>query len=229
VERGRWERRLALLFVGVVAAVVGRRVKRPQGARGECGTADDQSRRAETDGSRAESTNGEGGMTVSVEALRQGTAEIITRVERTISARRDWYRRRAKWNAIFFRATGVAVIAIASALPVLASFSYRGKDEIVATAGALVAFLTALRSFYQWDQLWSVLRQSDFDISYLLERWKVDLSAAAELPEAERFARVQVLGAALLEQTEAVRKSESQRYFGTLHFPESSQAGAKTK
>jgi ABC-type multidrug transport system fused ATPase/permease subunit len=149
----------------------------------------------------------------------ESLAVLIREVEGTVTARRDAYRKRARWHARFFRTTGIAVIAVASALPVLASLSYAGKTVIVSIAGASVAFLTALRSFYQWDQLWGLLRQSDLDISHLLEKWKLDLSATAGLAEQERQLKVRALAADLLEKAEAIRRAESQSYFAALRFP----------
>jgi ABC-type multidrug transport system fused ATPase/permease subunit len=158
---------------------------------------------------------------------RESVAGLTEEVERTVSQRRDAYRKRARWHAWFFRASGIAVIAIASALPVLASLSYAGKTVTVPIAGALVAFLTALRSFYQWDQLWGLLRQSDLDISYLLEKWKLDIAATAGLPEQERLSKVHSLATKLMEQTEAIRRAESQSYFAALRFPQGgAQAGS---
>jgi ABC-type multidrug transport system fused ATPase/permease subunit len=157
---------------------------------------------------------------------RESVAGLIGEVERTVRERRDAYRKRARWHSWFFRASGIGVIAIASALPVLASLSYAGKTLTVSIAGALVAFLTALRSFYQWDQLWGLLRQSDLDISHLLEKWKLDVAATAALSEQERRSRVHTLATELLEQTEAIRRAESQSYFAALRFPQGAQAGS---
>jgi hypothetical protein len=153
---------------------------------------------------------------------------LIAEVDRTVQQRRDTYRRRATMNGHYFRVSGVTVIAVASALPVLASLSYRGKDVIVAIAGALVAFLTALRSFYQWDQLWGLLRKSDLDLTHLLDRWRLDISATVGLPEPERRKKVEALAASLLDQAETVRKAESESYFGSLHFPESGSRSGKS-
>jgi uncharacterized protein DUF4231 len=160
-------------------------------------------------------------------ANRQSVDALIEEAEHSVVERRDTYRRRATWHARFFRATGIAVIAIASALPVLASLSYDGKTVTVAVAGALVAFLTGLRSFYQWDQLWGLLRQCDLDLTHLLEQWKLDVAATAGLPENERRSKVYALATKLLEQAETRRRAESLSYFGMLRFPQGAQPGTQ--
>jgi Protein of unknown function (DUF4231) len=153
-------------------------------------------------------------------ADHESAFDLVVDVERTVTARRDSYRKRATVHSRFFRTTGITVIAIASALPVLAAFSYRHKDVTVAIAGALVAFLTALRSFYQWDALWGLLRQSELDISALLEQWKIDVAAAKELKEPERHEKLHELATKLLADTEKIRRAESQSYFSALRFPQ---------
>jgi hypothetical protein len=154
--------------------------------------------------------------------------ELIADVERPVLERRDSYRARARWNRRFFRSSGVVIIAMASALPVLASFSYRGKDVLVAVLGALIAFLTALRSFYRWDQLWGLLRKSDLDISHLLDTWTLNVQAArATLPPQQRMAKVQELAEALLEDFEKIRRAESQIYFDMLRSDLAGPGGQK--
>ena len=152
---------------------------------------------------------------------------LVKQAECSVVKLRDRYRSRATWHSRLFRASGIVIIAIASALPVLASFSYDGKDITVAVAGALVAFLTALRSFYQWDQLWGLLRQCDLDLTHLLEQWKLDVGATAGLPEEERRTKVHALATKLLADTETRRRAESLSYFGMLRFPQGAQPGTQ--
>jgi hypothetical protein len=147
-------------------------------------------------------------------------------VEIPVLELRDRYRERAGWNRRFFRGTGVVIIAMASALPVLASFSYRGKDVLVAVIGALIAFLTALRSFYQWDQLWALLRKSDLDITHLLDKWRLDVQAKANLPPQQQMVEIRKLGEDLQESVEEIRRRESQIYFSMLR-PAAVPSGSK--
>jgi hypothetical protein len=132
---------------------------------------------------------------------------------------RDAYHRRAKWNRRFFRGTGVAVIVLSASLPLLAGFSYSGKDITIAIVGAVIAILTGLRAFYQWDQLWDFLRQSDFILTHLIGKWELDVEAAKHLPNTKSAVAIHKLTTELLDNAETVRQAESQRYFSTLRFP----------
>ena len=153
--------------------------------------------------------------------------ELITKAKCPVTELRNKYRRRANWHSHLFRASGIVIIAIASALPVLASLSYDGKNITVAVAGALVAFLTALRSFYQLDQLWGLLRQCDLDLTHLLDQWELDVGATAGLPEEERRKEVHALATKLLADAETLRRGESLSYFGSLRFPQGAQPGTQ--
>lgn len=133
---------------------------------------------------------------------------------------RDTYRRRANWNRHLFRASGSAVIVLSASLPLLAGLSYEGKDITVAIVGVIIAILTGLRAFFQWDQLWGFLRQSDFALTHLVAKWELDVATASALADGQKDSEVYRLTGDLLDKTEEVRKAESQNYFGTLHYPE---------
>jgi ABC-type multidrug transport system fused ATPase/permease subunit len=166
-------------------------------------------------------------MTTRTPDAERTTEELIAYVEDRVETLRDRYRARARWHARFFRSSGILVIGMASALPVLASFSYRHKDWVVAIIGAVIAFLTALRSFYQWDQLWGLLRQADLAISHLLDEWTVGLAAAEVLPADDRPAEVERLAKKLLDDTEAIRAAESHSYFAMLRWADVSGSESK--
>jgi Protein of unknown function (DUF4231) len=161
-------------------------------------------------------------------ATQEDVDQLIAEVELPVLERRDSYRERASWHRRLFRGTGVLIIAMASALPVLASFSYPGKDVLVAVIGAVIAFLTALRSFYQWDQLWALLRKSDLDITHLLDKWRLDVQAKANLPPQQQMVEIRKLAEDLQENVEKIRRTESQSYFSMLRPAPGSQAGEQS-
>jgi hypothetical protein len=152
------------------------------------------------------------------QALPQSTTTVVA----TIEDLRNRYRRRAKWHRMWFRSTGVMVIVLSTSLPALTIPDYGAKKALISAVGVTIALLTGLRNFFQWDQLWSLLRQSDFELSYLLDKWTLDTEAASELSSAERAGKLHELAAALRDAAEEVRRSESTRYFGSLRFPHSS-------
>jgi hypothetical protein len=159
------------------------------------------------------STDGDAAMAACREAIR------------TIERLRDNYRRRAKWHRYWFRISGVLVIVLSALLPLLAGLSFDAKDGTLAAVGVTIAIVTGLRVFFQWDQLWGLLRQSDFALSHLLANWELDVAAAAELPEPERRSTLFALSRDVLAKADQIRQAESQKFFGALRFPGGAAAG----
>ena len=139
-----------------------------------------------------------------------------------VTVLRNTYRTRAKQNRIWFRLTGVAVILLSTSLPLMTIPNYRAKTALISGVGVTIALLTGLRNFYQWDQLWSLLRQSDFELTYLVDKAKLDVDAAPGASDPERHARLNAIAVKLRDDAEQVRRSESTRYFGSLRFPSTS-------
>jgi len=135
-------------------------------------------------------------------------------VKENVEFLRDKYRKRARINRLWFRGAGIVVIALSAILPLLAGFDFDHKDWTLGIIGVVIAIATALRSFYQWDQLWSLLRQSDFELTELLAGWKLAVAGA------KGSADVHSLTEKLLQAVDEVRARESKGYFATLRFPE---------
>ena len=132
-----------------------------------------------------------------------------------VTTLRDRYRKRAAQNRWWFRGIGVFVIVLSAVLPLLAGFDFDHKDLTMGLIGVAIAIATALRSFYQWDQIWSILRQADFDLTELLTGWELAVAGA------KQTADVHALTEKLIEGADAVRSRESKGYFAMLRFPES--------
>jgi len=135
-------------------------------------------------------------------------------VHDNVESLRDRYRKRARINRLWFRGAGIAVILLSAVLPLLAGFDFDHKDWTLGIIGVAIAIATALRSFYQWDQLWSLLRQTDFELTELLAEWELAVA------DAKQRADLQELTEKLLQAADEVRSRESKGYFATLRFPE---------
>jgi hypothetical protein len=151
-------------------------------------------------------------------AVIGGSAEEVVARIRTLKGQ---YHDRAKWHRRWFRSTGIVIILLSATLPLLAGLDYDGKDVTIGVIGVAIAVLTALRNFYQWDQLWSLLRQSDFELTYLLDQYQLDATAIKTDSAADATSKLHELTRTLREEAEKVRRAESTRYFGSLRFPSS--------
>ncbi|QXJ21310.1 DUF4231 domain-containing protein [Actinomadura graeca] len=129
---------------------------------------------------------------------------------------RDFYDHRARWHRRFFRVTSILVILIGAALPLAAGLQYEGKSLTLALAGVTISVLTALRSFYHWDQLWVMLRNTEIVVHDAYVTWKrkdADF-ARSSAPDAAalRDQAAQELMTLLLE----VRRGEAETFFRAL-------------
>jgi hypothetical protein len=144
---------------------------------------------------------------------RKLAEECVDRLRRKYDFRAGWHRR-------WFRFTGIVVVVSGAALAPLAVFDYPRKPLVVALVGVLVGVVTGLRTFYQWDQNWAVLRRTHFDLTEAYQAWQLDFrhAQAGDDPTQVEERSYQATKT-LLERVAAIRGSESERYFASVDFP----------
>jgi hypothetical protein len=129
------------------------------------------------------------------------------------------YRARAKWHKIWFWLSGVLVISLSATLPLLAGLEFGRKDLTLGIFAVVIAGLTALRNFFHWDQSWSLLRQTDFELTELARAWRLEKEAALREPTSEQPNLLDQITHKFLEDAQSVRRAESAAFFGRLSFP----------
>ncbi|MEU8255617.1 SLATT domain-containing protein [Micromonospora inaquosa] len=148
--------------------------------------------------------------------------------EDSVTKLRNHYDWRAKWHRRLFRSTGILVIVVSASLPLLAGFSYPGKDLVIAVSGVVIAAATALRTFYQWDQMWALLRRTHFALIEASNQWRLAFGRAeATADPSEREQRAYAATEALLAKIEGIRGAETEKFFSSLAFPEESALAGK--
>lgn len=134
----------------------------------------------------------------------QGVESYVLRLRRHYDFRAIWHRR-------FYRASGILVIVVGAALPLLVSLDYAAKSVVVSVSGVLIAAVTALRTFYRWDQSWMALRNAETAITRVW--W--DYQGKVGQDGADRSA----LALELVRQVFEIRRAEAESYFDELAFP----------
>lgn len=129
---------------------------------------------------------------------------------------RDFYDARARWHRRFYRLSGILLIVLGGALPLLATSGWERKDLLVSVAGFLVATVTALRGFYRWDASWVLLRGTEITLTRRYLTWKGEHDPQAPVDE-RRAAAMK-----LLENLLDVREDESKAFFKDLPLVERS-------
>jgi Na+/melibiose symporter-like transporter len=129
------------------------------------------------------------------------------------------YRGRARLHKIWFWASGVLIILLSATLPFLAGLDFGGKEKTIGIIAVVIAALTGLRSFFHWDQSWSLLRQTDFELTELIRNWRLDKQAALREPESQQPNALDEITREFLAEARRLRRAESVAFFGRLTFP----------
>jgi hypothetical protein len=119
----------------------------------------------------------------------------------------------ARWHRRCYRLSGILVILLGGALPILASNHFTGKDLLVALIGFAVATITALRGFYRWDSGWVLMRETEFILTKRYMAWKA-LQVTEPAPEVLRKETSK-----LLADLVAIREKEARSFFKELPLP----------
>jgi Na+/melibiose symporter-like transporter len=129
------------------------------------------------------------------------------------------YRDRARLHKLWFWASGALIILLSATLPFLAGLDFDGKEKTIGVIAVIIAALTGFRSFFHWDQSWSLLRQTDFELTELIRNWRLDKEAALREPESQQANALDEITRKFLADAQRLRRAESVAFFGRLTFP----------
>jgi hypothetical protein len=141
-------------------------------------------------------------------------------IERYLLELRAFYHWRATWQRLFYRASGILVVLVGAALPLLTALSYAHKQLVVSLAGVVVAAVTALRAFYRWDQAWILLRNTERTITGAWWEYQARLDTIPPdrdetTARRERHEAARALAALLVQ----IRQEEADVFFKDMAFP----------
>jgi hypothetical protein len=132
---------------------------------------------------------------------------------------RRYYDARARWHRRFYRLSGILIILGGSSLPVISTRNLTNKDLIVSIIGVAISALTAMRSFYRWDESWILLRKTEIEISGIYFDWRAKYdqeSSSSNQPSAELYKITSEMVTALAK----ARNNEANSFFKNLSFPQ---------
>jgi hypothetical protein len=120
-----------------------------------------------------------------------------------------------------FRISGILVIVFSVSLPLFANLHFAAKDLVISALAVCIAALTGIRNFYQWDHIWRVLKVADFELTFIIAQWELEvheLSEDGDQGAARRKVHEKTMQ--LFSDTQAIVQNESKQYFGTLTWPD---------
>jgi hypothetical protein len=154
-------------------------------------------------------------------ACAEDFADCAELAKRYVVCHRNWYRQRAKWVRWFFRVSGGGVILLSAVLPIVAFLGFPHVRLVITVLSVCIATLTALRSFFQWDLQWRVLKQADWKITGLLASWEADICGLKSHPSGQRDRLASEATKTLIDHVNAVVQDESTTFFRAVQWPKS--------
>jgi Protein of unknown function (DUF4231) len=159
------------------------------------------------------------------ENLKKKFPECSQLVEEFVIREYANYRRRARQYRFWFRSSGILVVILSVSLPLVANVQIAPTDFIqgliISVISLSIAAITTLRTFFNWEQTWSMLRNGESALDYLLARWKLEVARFAHDDDDAR-ARERAIDRTrqLLKEAREINRSELETYFSGLSFPQ---------
>lgn len=130
----------------------------------------------------------------------------------------DFYDTRAKWHRRFYRLSSAVVILTGASLPVVTTLDFPGKNAAISGAGFLVAVTVALKGLYRWDVSWTLLRETELELTRAYLSWR-GAEPGAPGPGSAGSGATDRSPDSLLEAVFQIRSRESSEFFKNLPDP----------
>jgi hypothetical protein len=179
---------------------------------------------------RAEST--------SVESDKKIEYDLDSRIEKefpncvglvrdAVNGHRRRYRRQARRHFRWFRVVGTAEIALSLSLPIIALVGpslfppeSQASNYLVAVVSILVALVTALQSFFRWQENWQLFSLQSLSLDSLITEWRYEMIKLLDDPPSDKMDQaLQRTGAFLQALSESLR-SEHETFSDSVSSPE---------
>ncbi|MFB0536508.1 MAG: DUF4231 domain-containing protein [Anaerolineae bacterium] len=132
----------------------------------------------------------------------------------------NWYKRYARRPMVFFRASGVLIIILSVSVPFLGVLEGFWKDTVLPIVTLMIAGLTGLSSFFQWQSAWRGYRQTQFTLEHLLSIWELRIVEAKHHPDTQEGIEIALqVTKQLLDDARAATAAETEEYFELVQLP----------
>ncbi|MEU7335754.1 DUF4231 domain-containing protein [Streptomyces sp. NPDC007074] len=147
-------------------------------------------------------------------------------VRRYLRQYRDECRILANVNRVLYRYSGVLAIFLGVSLPFLSAAHFHYSSVLITVASLLLAVITGLGRFYNWEQRWRIYRTTDYSLTLLIAEWELKMldvmlnNTTDPEVEAERATRLIYVSARSLAEAELTA------FFSTLNWSEPNGNGS---
>jgi hypothetical protein len=132
-----------------------------------------------------------------------------------------WYGDHVTWPRIIFSSAGITVIVLSLGLPFLSTLEGDLGKLWVKIASFMIAVLTALNSFFNWQKTWEKRVLLKLTLEGLVAQWEAEIIAANAVSDPKiGFERAFNATRELLEKTRATTATETGSFFAGIKFPD---------
>jgi len=130
----------------------------------------------------------------------------------------EWYRKRAPWRRNAFRISGLMLLIVSVSLPFASAvFPKESTLWLLPALGYVVAIISALNAFFQWQRAWQSYRTAHLQLEAAWSDWQASRAeAVAESDGQKAFAAVTSAAHRLLGRASDIITSEKGELFRLL-------------
>lgn len=141
-------------------------------------------------------------------------------VQRYVCRRRDRYRALTDLNRSLYRTTGIVAIALGVSIPFLSASTFQGSKVTLSVAGLVLAVITAMRSFYNWELRWQIYGSHDLSLTLLVMDWEVRMLEIIRADQEDAVGQAEQVTRELTVQSRNLLESEMSAFWGTISWPD---------
>jgi hypothetical protein len=137
----------------------------------------------------------------------------------------EWYRRRTTWPRVAFRVSGLFVIGLSLALPLIAAWA----QWAVPLASVAIAIVSALASFFSWQRTWEKRIAIQLELEGMIAHWNTEMVASRATNDSAGFERALKATHELVDKTRLLTAAETSAFFAGIRFPQAGDGTRKTE
>ena len=134
--------------------------------------------------------------------------------EEHVDPRLKFYIERVDSKRIYAQRSSVAVLALSLAIPIVANLPFRGKDILVSTMAASIAFISGFSQIHRWQETWKEYSAAIVKVEAAIATWELKIAQLDPAGESDVISRTLAAATdALVQSVSAIVSTEMEQFF----------------
>lgn len=125
--------------------------------------------------------------------------------------------RRATKNRIYYRVFGIILVICSVLIPYFSNSRFKHSKIVVSVLAILVAFITSIGAFFNWEGNWKGCRSADYNYIHEIRMWDIDVITILESGNSNIPKQLKMRTKELFINTSVINKSTSNAFFQALN------------